>query len=271
MTIRGLQRLLLILGGNRVAPQFRALAETTFTRVLGGDKSLIKVIEANAELNEAGPKMARAAMENDPSPGGILPDNFLDDAVLKRKRAELELEERLIALEERKMALENGKLAIENGRKELKQKDLSFFKNSMELLKTIRNGELDERTSLQYEELVKNATFTSQKPTADGGGAAADGISVSVVAKILGYTCTDGQLIVIGTVLAKKYAEKYGAKPPKHKQDHKGRIIDANSYTERDRGMMEEAIKEIMERPPRVPAARTVYKRSKSAAAPDKD
>ena len=263
MTIRGLQRLLMILGG-KVAATYRALVETTFTRVMAGDKSLIKVIEANAELNEAGPKMARAAMENDPSPGGILPDNFLDDAVLKRKRAELELEERLIALEERKMALESS-------RKELKQKDLSFFKNSMELLKTIRNGELDERTSLQYEELVKNATFTSQKPTADGGGAAADGISVSVVAKILGYTCTDGQLIVIGTVLAKKYAEKYGAKPPKHKQDHKGRIIDANSYTERDRGMMEEAIKEIMERPPRVPAARTVYKRSKSAAAPDKD
>jgi len=251
MTIRGLQRLLMILGG-KVAAAYRALVETTFTRVMGGDRSLIKVIEANAKSNEAGPKMARAAMQNDPSPGGILPDNFLDDAVLKRKRAELELEERQIAIQERKRAL--------------KDKDLVFVKDSIGLLKSICNGELDERTSMQYQELVKNVTFTGQKSTAEGGGAASDGISVSVVAKIMGYTCTDGQLINIGSILAKKYLEKYGEKPSKHKQEHKGKIIDANSYTERDRGMMEDAIKEIMDRPPPAPAVRTDYKKLKKSA-----
>ena len=240
MTIRGLQRLLMILEG-KVAASYRALAETTFTRVIGGDKSLIKVIEANARSNEPGPRMARAAMESDPNPGGILPDSFLDDVMLKRKQAELELEERQVALQERK-------LAIENGRKELKQKDLSFLKNSMELLKTIRNGELDERTTLQYEELVKNATFTAQAPTAGGGGAACDGISVSVVAKVMGYNCTKGQRIAIGKEMVKKYRAKYGENPSEHKQSEDGVIIDVKSYTERDRGMMEQVIKEVMER-----------------------
>ena len=269
MTIRGLQRLLLILGGNRVAPQFRALAETTFTRVLGGDKSLIKVIEANAESNEPGPRMARAAMESDPDPGGILPDSFLDDVVLKRKRAELELEERQVALQERKMAIETSRLAIENGRKELKQKDLSFIKNSMELLKMISNGIIDERTTLQYKELVKNVTFTAQAPTAGGGGAACDGISVSVVAKVMGYNCTEGQLIAIGKELAKKYRTKYGENPSEHKQQHNGIMIDVKSYTERDRGMMEEVIKEFMNRPPMSPPKRMVYKKHASLATAD--
>lgn len=255
MTIRGLQRLLLMLGGNRVAPQFRALVETTFTRVMGGDRSLIKVIEANAESSEPGPRMARAAMANDPSPGGILPDSFLDDAVLKRKRAELELEERQVALEERK--------------KELKQKDLTFIKNSLDLLKTIRNGEIDERTTMQYDELVKNATFTAQKPTADGGGAACDGISVSVVARIMGYNCTKGQRSAIGRELAKRYRAKYNEDPEKHKQTEDGVIIDVFSYTERDRGMMESAIKDVMERPAFASQpVRAEYKKRKSAAVP---
>ena len=119
----------------------------------------------------------------------------------------------------------------------------------MELLKTIRNGELDERTTLQYEELVKNATFTAQAPTAGGGGAACDGISVSVVAKVMGYNCTKGQLKAIGKELAKRYRAKYKENPPQHKQFEDGVVIDVNSYTERDRGMMEEVIKEVMNHP----------------------
>lgn len=47
MTIRGLQRLLMILGG-KVAAEIRKLVEGTFTRVIAGDQSLIEVINANA-------------------------------------------------------------------------------------------------------------------------------------------------------------------------------------------------------------------------------
>jgi hypothetical protein len=47
MTIRGLQRLLMILGG-KVAAEFREIVEGTFFRVMAGDHSLIEVINANA-------------------------------------------------------------------------------------------------------------------------------------------------------------------------------------------------------------------------------
>ena len=48
MTIRGLQRLLAILGC-RVEAKFRALVGGVFTRVLNGDQSLIEVINATEE------------------------------------------------------------------------------------------------------------------------------------------------------------------------------------------------------------------------------
>jgi len=51
MTIRGLQRLLMILGG-RVTAEFRTLAENTFIRVMEGDTSLIEVIKSNAASDE---------------------------------------------------------------------------------------------------------------------------------------------------------------------------------------------------------------------------
>jgi hypothetical protein len=47
MTIRGLQRLLMILGG-KVAAEFREIVERTFTRAMAGDQSLIEVAGSRA-------------------------------------------------------------------------------------------------------------------------------------------------------------------------------------------------------------------------------
>ena len=51
MTLCGLQRLLFILG-RKVVASFRALAETTFTQVLTGDKSLVEIIKENTKLTD---------------------------------------------------------------------------------------------------------------------------------------------------------------------------------------------------------------------------
>ena len=250
MTFRGLQRLLMILGG-KVAASFRALVETTFTRVLAGDKSLIEVINANAESTAPGPTMAREALRSDPSPGNILPDDFLDRATFKRKWDELEFEERQVALEERKIAIEKEKVVIEKERKELKEQDLTFFKNSIQLLKTIHGNVLDERTTMQYEELVKNSTFTGINETTNSGVWESSGISIGIIAAKMGYTnCSDGQLSQIGLKMANEYRAKYNQNPSKHKQVHKGRMIDVNSYTERDLDMMKEVIKKYMDSQP---------------------
>ena len=73
MTIRGLQRLLMILGG-KVAAEFRALVEGVFTRVMAGDQSLIEVINANAASDAPINKMYRralAAQEEEAGQGGM--------------------------------------------------------------------------------------------------------------------------------------------------------------------------------------------------------
>jgi hypothetical protein len=98
MSMRGLQRLLMILGG-KVAAEYRALVETTFTRVMAGDRSLIKVIEVNAEPMQ---QACREALVHDPLPG----DHALDEMALNRKRKneDLEYEERVEALELKRAA-----------------------------------------------------------------------------------------------------------------------------------------------------------------------
>jgi hypothetical protein len=67
MTIRGLQRLLMILGG-KVAADFRVLVESTFTRIMAGDNSLIEVIKANALSESPVTQAFRQAMEQEPIP-----------------------------------------------------------------------------------------------------------------------------------------------------------------------------------------------------------
>ena len=47
MTICGLQRLLMILGG-RVAAEYREIVEGVFTRYMAGDVSLIEEVRDNA-------------------------------------------------------------------------------------------------------------------------------------------------------------------------------------------------------------------------------
>ena len=46
--------------------------------------------------------------------------------------------------------------------------------------------------------------------------------------------------------LARQYRAKYQSEPSKHKQYVKGNYIPVNSYMERDRPLMEHAIREIM-------------------------
>ena len=65
MTIRGLQRLLMILGG-KVAAEFREIVEGVFTRYMAGDTSLIEEIRDNAASDAPVNVMARTALEQEP-------------------------------------------------------------------------------------------------------------------------------------------------------------------------------------------------------------
>ncbi len=261
MTIRGLQRLLMILGG-KVASEFREIVEGTFTRVMAGDTSLIEVINANAVSQEPVQQAFRQALAQEPV------EPVLDEFCLKRKREhedrlfEIELAERTIKLEreqlqleDKKLQLENGKLQLENGKLDLQERKLQHESKLIEHVTTSMGSinalkdwaNVDERTKLQAEDHIKNVLFNK---LATAGTDAAHNetapLNVSILAKELGFKCSDGDVQRIGREMAKQYRETYGCNPPKHKQFVNGNYIPVNSYMERDRSVMERVIRDVM-------------------------
>ncbi len=236
MTIRGLQRLLMILGG-KVASEFREIVEGTFTRVMAGDTSLIEVINANAVSQEPVQQAFRQALAQEPV------EPVLDDFCLKRKR-----EDRLFEMEmaERQLVLDRERLALDKDRRlhtaNLIQ-DATTAMGAISALKDLKN--VDERTKMQAEDHIKNVLFNKTSPTDPAANETAP-LNVSILAKELGFKCSDGDLQRIGREMAKQYRETYGCNPPKHKQFVNGNYIPVNSYMERDRGVMERVIRDVM-------------------------
>lgn len=252
MTVRGLQRYLMILGG-KVAAEFREIVEGTFTRVMAGDKSLIEVINANAALQGPVQHAYRAALEQEPV------EPVVDEFCLRKKREredllfDIEMAERQLALEESQLRIENSKLMLQERKLEHESKLIQHVSTAMGSINALKDwANVDERTKLQAEDHIKNVLFNklsiNQATITDGTSIInqTDALNVSILAKELGFKPTDGQLIQIGRELAKQYRETYKNDPPKHKQFVGGNYIPVNSYMERDRLMMEQVIRAVM-------------------------
>jgi hypothetical protein len=249
MTIPYLQRLLLILGG-KVAAEFRSIVESTFTRVMAGDQSLIEVINANAASTAPVQQAFREALAQEPAAP------VLDEmcGVKRREREELELDmdlvERKFRLEEAKIRLEETRLRLDETRR---ANAMQHTAQALTLIDTIKHhAALDERTKLQFEDHIKNLILppAPARLLANGSADQAPPVSetaalnVSVVAKELGFSkCSDGDLIKLGRAMAARYREAYQRDPPKHKQYVRGNYVPVNSYMERDRPMMEQVIR----------------------------
>jgi len=104
MTLSGLLYLLAILEG-KVAAKYRTLACKTLMRVIEGDRSLINVIEANAESTAPLQRAFRNALEHEPA------DDTLEEmAGISRKKRKLSKVERMsLSLEVSKCLLEDDK------------------------------------------------------------------------------------------------------------------------------------------------------------------
>jgi hypothetical protein len=108
MTLRGLQRLMMILGG-KVASEFRHLVEGVFTRYMSGDRSMLQEVEANAASSAPIHQSYRQALAQEPVTNTVSTRPMLDhDAALFN----LELHERQMALHERQMALHERSWAL---------------------------------------------------------------------------------------------------------------------------------------------------------------
>ena len=261
MNIRGLQRLLMILGG-KVAAEYRELAEGTLTRVMAGDQSLIEVINANAASDAPVQQAFRAALAHDP----VAP--VLDELCLGKKRErddllfDMDIAERKSALEERKAALEERKAALEERKLKHAANLIEHANTALGSINALKDwAHVDERTKLQVEDHMKNVLFNAMavqaqpsslsitdgtQPTQPMTTQPTAALNVSILAKELGFKCSEGELQRIGRDMAKKYREAYKCDPSKHKQYVGGNCIPVNSYMERDRAMMEQVIRSVM-------------------------
>jgi hypothetical protein len=244
MTIRGLQRLLMI-QGHKVAADYREIIEAeyrTFTRVMAGDQSLIEVINANAASQAPVQQAFRAALAQEP----VAP--VLDEACLGKKREHNEISQDLLA--DRKLRLEEAEFRLKE-----REMTLEHLHRGMELIDSLKarnNTGMDEQTKLQFEDHIKNvflsASSLPQRVIPDGAPVESEPtLFVSDVAKKMGYACLDRELISIGRLIAKKFRAKHnGEEPSKRGQKIQGAMVQVNSYTEQDRDLVEQAVREIM-------------------------
>jgi hypothetical protein len=166
---------------------------------------------------------------------------------LELAREEAEIQAVLISNDERRIALGERRIALD-GRK---IEHVNTAMGSINALKDWAN--VDERTKMQAEDHINNVLFGKAPPRAITDGSQAppvvnetESLSVSVLAVEMGYKCSDREIINIGRSMAAKYRAKYQSEPSKHRQYVKGNYIPVNSYMERDRALMEHAIREIM-------------------------
>ena len=241
MTIQGLQRLLLILGGKNAA-EFRTIVMDVFKRYMPGDRSMIEEIQANAVSTAPIHQAYRQALAQEP---------VLDVAGEKRKLErqdallELEIQERTLALEERK-----SRMPVELQAKNMQ--NVQMFTGLMTSLNP--EWKKDTRLCLQLEDSMKNAYFTPGQPLITNGEAQVPltrSIDVSTVAQDLGMRVKDGDRLAIGKLWKQKYIEKYCEAPSLHDQFVNGAVRRVCSYTERDRPMGESVIREYVSKHPR--------------------
>lgn len=251
LSFKGILKLIMWIGG-RNAKMYRSAMVEILQKYYAGDSSLLEEVEANAQ--SAGPiqQMARASLVGEAVPMEV---DALELPFKKRRmelelaREEAEIQAVLISNDERRIALGERRIALD-GRK---IEHVNTAMGSINALKDWAN--VDERTKMQAEDHIKNVLFgkAPQRAITDGSQAPAppvvnetESLSVSVLAVEMGYKCSDKEIINIGRAMAAKYRAKYQREPSKHKQNVKGNYIPVNSYMERDRALMEQAIREIM-------------------------
>jgi len=209
MTLAGLQRLLLILGG-KVAAEFRKIVEETFRRVMGGDRSLIQVIEANATSNAPMQQAYRASLAAEP------PSSAVDDACIKRKHDEMEY----------------IKTEMEMKFATIKQYQTLCVDTTM-----------DERAKILFKDSLLNSTLIGGRIT-NGAGEDTTPISLSQMGVKLGYHLSTDEYKKVGKIMSKLYREAYDAPPPKHTQLVNGQAMEVNTYFAKDKELVKQALEQ---------------------------
>jgi hypothetical protein len=234
--------LIMVLPG-KTAKATRSKFADIIRRYLAGDSSLIIEINANAASDSPIAQLARA-----------------DSDAVTRKR-QLERDDALFDMEmaERKqrlmhMVMETNFKAAEAQVKtaEAQAKVLDVQKLLMDTYTSLcPNRQIDDRARLMFKDNFLNIAsqgsparcLAVENGIGAGAGAVCRPFSVSDVALALRLSFNRGDTQKIGKLVAAAYREKYGQGPSKHEQWVDGACREVCSYTEKDRGMVEEVIK----------------------------
>ena len=164
------------------------------------------------------------------------------------------------SMESQRKRIKREDLELAKLEQEIQEKRIQNFTNCMGMLTSITPNwmQSDVRFRLQTEDMIKNLMTqtpvlanTNSAPNAaiTNGDASGSGmgssISISQVAQELGKRLSHGQSIQVGGLVARKYRDRYDTYPPKHSQWVDGAERKVNSYTERDREIIVEALKEL--------------------------
>lgn len=106
---------------------------------------------------------------------------------------------------------------------------------------------IDDRARLMFKDNILNIA-TQPSPTGsqlaiENGEVNRKPLTISDLATGLGLKFGRGDTQKIGRMVAASYREKYGQEPGKHEQFVDGAVRLVNSYTERDKAMVEAAIR----------------------------
>ena len=239
----GALKLAMFLPGEK-AKQSRSAMANILQRYYAGDASLIAEIEANAASTDPVAQMARASMA---------PESTIEDKALQSRKMLLDFKEREMELQVKRAKLDAMNLA----NRETELTVVTRFQQTMASLRADRV--LDARTRLAVEDMAKNdflRRHTKATAIANGddlGIVEVPGwgtLSVSEVAQEMGHPRLDTDTSrAIGVAAAGLYRAKYNADPPKHRQWVNQVERWVNSYTTRDRDLVEQAVRETMVAP----------------------
>jgi hypothetical protein len=237
ITFKGALKLIMLVSGQKAA-MYRSAMVKILQKYYAGDSSLLEEVEANAQ--SAGPiqQMARASLV-----GEAVPVEDEEALSLPFKKRRMELEFAKMEAEVHTIQIANQAAAQAHSREHLTK-----IKDSYQEL--CEDKLMDERARVILKDSFLNMALL-QAPMArigDGAGPAliTDGapISLSLVRDQLHLNqVTDDELISVGQRVSKDYEAQHGKRPSKHTQLLKGRATMVNTYCERDRPLLEAALR----------------------------
>jgi len=226
ITFKGALKLIMWIGGEK-AKDMRAAMVSILSRYYAGDGSLMDEIEANAQSSAPIPQMARASLAAE----APVQDEFALGH--KRKLQELDISRQELAIARAKEELEILK------RDSMREHVVKCTESYRALCGD--DEVMDERACLILKDNFLNMVMV-QGP---GQGLIANGqdhrpISISLVANEKKIRIPTEGLQLIGKELKKRYVLKHGKPPGKHDELCNGKMIQVNSYCNKDRPLFDE-------------------------------